>query len=138
MFDELVSVGDLFVDDGADTFNMTGSPDYMYDLHKPTGGTGLVMVGIGSLELIYFGKLGVILYCETGVKMIMHDVALVDNFKFNLFSCLANPHTATIKKTGAHLWNGRVTFRQLKSGLCIEASRVEHREAGLGVNDEVA
>ena len=74
----------------------------------------------------YVGKLDLVFHSRTDHPVTLHDVSLVPDLGFNLFSfhVVQENHEISLNKTGAHLLNGRLVFPRRSNGSSLRATRV--------------
>ncbi|CAN0391984.1 unnamed protein product, partial [Hapterophycus canaliculatus] len=74
--------GEEWIADSGSTFHTTGDPRLMFNFQRSrlaiANGIALNVLGKGSIHLI--------MHAQTDFPLTLHDVLLVENMRFNLFS----------------------------------------------------
>ena len=106
---------------------MTRNADLMYDTRPLSPHRSRIILGHGFIRKVQFiGKLDLVFHSRTDHPVTLHDVSLVPDLGFNLFSfhVVQEKHEIILNKTGAHLLGGRLVFPRKSNGLSLRATRV--------------
>ena len=85
------------------------------------------ILGDGSIKKIHFvGKLDFVFYIRTDHPVALHDLSLVPDIGFDLFSLhvVQEKHEIILNRTGAHLLSGRLVFPRRSNRSPLRATRV--------------
>ena len=124
---EVDQVNDVWIGDSGATTHMTRNADMMYDTRFPSPHRSRTILGDGSIRQVQFvGKVDLVFHSKIDHPVTLHDVSLVPDLGFNLFSfhVVQEKHEITLNKTGAHLPNDRLVFPCRSNGSSLRATRV--------------
>ena len=124
---EVDQVNDVWIGDSGATTHMTRSAELMYDTKPPSPDRSRIILGDGSIRKVQFvGKIDLVFHSRTDHPVTLHDVSLVPDLGFNLFSfhVVQEKHEIILNKTGAHLLSGRLVFPRRRNGSSLRATRV--------------
>ena len=120
-------VKDVCIGDSGATTHIIRSAELMYDTKSPSLHRSRIILGDGSIRKVQFvGKLDLVFHSRTDYLVTLHDVSFVPDLGFNLFSfhVVQEKHEIILKKSGAHLLDGRHVFPRRRNGLSLRATRV--------------
>ena len=120
-------VNGVWIGDSGATTHMTRNTDMMYDTKSSTPHRSIIILGDGSTKKVPFvGKLDLVVHSRTDHPVTLHDVYIVPDLGFNLFSfhVVQDKHEIILNKTGAHLLGDRLVFPRRSNGSSLRATRV--------------
>ena len=108
---------------------MTNIADLMYDTRPPPPNKSRIILGDGSTKkkVEFIGKIDLIFHSKTKIPATLYYIRFVPGLWFNIFSfdvVQENQERILNIISGAHLMNGRLTFRasKLLSGKSVDRS----------------
>ena len=120
-------VEDVWIGDSGATAHMTRNAHMMYDTRPPSPHRSRIIMGGGSIKKVHFvGKLNLVFHTRTDHPVTLHDVSVVPDLGFSLFSfyLVREKHEIILNRTGAHLLVGRLVFSRKSNGSSLRATTV--------------